>query len=281
MNKKITEKIISIALCVVSLLFVLLLLITTFGHIKNADLDNKIVKALLISLTVVFGILSGFSIAMSFRDTEKLSAVLIFKDKHSATKATVAVMKRTAVRVCKPIEEAKIRRVHIFADDVGNVKMKIDIKIYSDKTVDVTTKVKATLINTFEEVFGIEFSSIDFRIIKSKNEYLPNDADVEKRVEALKKEIVMNKPLPEDMEEAKIEDLEATKADDAAEITTIEVEADNAEEIATVEAEEAKADAEENTAVEVEADNAEEAEVQEEATEEESETKEDSDKEEK
>ncbi len=279
MNKKITEKIISIALCVVSLLFVLLLLITTFGHIKNADLDNKIVKALLISLTVVFGILSGFSIAMSFRDTEKLSAVLIFKDKHSATKATVAVMKRTAVRVCKPIEEAKIRRVHIFADDVGNVKMKIDIKIYSDKTVDVTTKVKATLINTFEEVFGIEFSSIDFRIIKSKNEYLPNDADVEKRVEALKKEIVMNKPLPEDMEEAKIEDLEAAKADDAEEITTIEVEADDAEENTAVEVE--ADDAEESTTVEVEADDAEEAEVQEEATEEESETKEDSDKEEK
>lgn len=270
MNKKITEKIISIALCVVSLLFVLLLLITTFGHIKNADLDNKIVKALLISLTVVFGVLSGFSIAMSFRDTEKLSAVLIFKDKHSATKATVAVMKRTAVRVCKPIEEAKIRRVHIFADDVGNVKMKIDIKIYSDKTVDVTTKVKATLINTFEEVFGIEFSSIDFRIIKSKNEYLPNDADVEKRVEALKKEIVMNKPLPEDVEEAKIEDLDTAKVD-----------VDDVEEVTTVEAEEAKADAEEITTVEVEADDAEEAEVQEETTEEESETKEDSDKEEK
>ncbi len=197
MNKKLTEKIVSIALCVISFMFVLLLLIVTFGHITNDDLNNKIVKGLLVSLTIIFCFLSGISIALAFKDTDKLSSVLIFKDKHSSTQATVSVMKKTAVRVCKPIEEAKIKRVNIFADDTGHVHMRVDIKIFSEKTIDVTTKVKATLITTFEDVFGIEFSSINFKVIKSKNTYQPSNAEVEKRVEELKKEITLNKPSEE------------------------------------------------------------------------------------
>lgn len=195
MNKKITEKIVSIAICIVSFIFILLLLITTFGHITNADLNNKIVKSLLLTLTFIFAALSGVSIIFAFHDNERLRNVLIFKDKESATQATVAVMKKTAVRVCKPIKEAKIKKVNILSDNYGNVKMKIDIAVLTNETVKVVTKVRATIIATFQEVFGIEFSAIDYRIVKSKNNYAPTETEVNERMEALKDSIVQTKPV--------------------------------------------------------------------------------------
>ena len=42
--KKVFDKIISITLGVISLFFVVLMLVTTFGGLEQADLDNNVVK---------------------------------------------------------------------------------------------------------------------------------------------------------------------------------------------------------------------------------------------
>lgn len=192
--KKIFEKVVTITLGVISLFFVIMMLVTAFGGLELSDFDNSIVRALLICLAVIFAVLTGLAVFAAFQDNEKLSSVVLFKNKESATKATVAVVKRTAKRVVKEIPEAKLTKVQIVADDNGNVRLKVDVKLATDATMEVVTKVRALLIDTFANVFGIEFASIDFRIVKSKNSYLPSAAAVDKRVEELKATVEINKP---------------------------------------------------------------------------------------
>lgn len=200
--KKIFEKVVTITLGVISLFFVIMMLVTAFGGLELQDFDNSIVRALLICLAVIFAVLTGLAVFAAFQDNEKLSSVMLFKNKESATKATVAVVKRTAKRVIKDIPEAKLTKVQIVADDNGNVRLKVDLKLTTDATMDVVTKVRATLIDTFANIFGIEFASIDFRIVKSKNSYVPSAAAVDKRVAELKATVEVNKPAEEAAEAA-------------------------------------------------------------------------------
>lgn len=273
MNKKVMEKIVSITLSIVCLILVVLLLITAFGHIKNSDLDNKIVKGLLVTLMLVFIALSGINIALSFKDEEKLNTVLLFKTKSSAAQATIPVMKKTAKRVCKTIEEGKIKRVNVYADDIGNVRMKIDVKIYSDDTIDVINLMRATIEKTFEEVFGVEFASIDFKITNSKNTYEPTKADVDNRVKELAETMVMNKPLEDEAPKAAAEEVQ----DEAEETQEQVVEASPAE-MDEPEAEASEEVAEEAEIVEDEAEEAEDEVAEEPEALEDEEAEEDEDK---
>lgn len=192
--KKIFEKVVTITLGVISLFFVIMMLVTAFGGLELSDFDNSIVRALLICLAVIFAVLTGLAVFAAFQDNEKLSSVVLFKNKESATKATVAVVKRTAKRVVKEIPEAKLTKVQIVADENDNVRLKVDVKLATDATMEVVTKVRALLIDTFANVFGIEFASIDFRIVKSKNSYVPSAAAVDQRVAELKATVEINKP---------------------------------------------------------------------------------------
>lgn len=202
--KKLLEKITSVALAVVSILFIALVWVVMFKPAIAADFDTSLVKAFVIILSSAFLILSGLNIYSSFVDNERLSDVLLFKDRESATKTTVGVVKKTAKRVTKNMEEAKIRKVTLYSDASGNISMNVEIKVKSDRTMDVITNVRALLIETFDEIFGIEFSAINFRVITSKNKFVPNDADVKAKVEALKATIVANKPAPGKVQTSKV-----------------------------------------------------------------------------
>ena len=185
--KKVLDKIISITLGVISLFFVVLMLVTTFGGLEQADLDNNVVKALLITLGAIFAVLTVMEIAVSFRDDEKLNAVLLYKDRDSSTKATVAVVKKTAKRVAKTMSaEAKVGKVQIVSDDAGNTRLKVDVKILTDRTEETAVRLRAILVESFKKIFGIEFASIDFRVVKSKSAYLPAEEEIKARISELK-----------------------------------------------------------------------------------------------
>lgn len=269
--KKLLEKITSVALAVVSILFIALVWVVMFKPAIAADFDTSLVKAFVIILSSAFLILSGLNIYSSFVDNERLSDVLLFKDRESATKATVGVVKKTAKRVTKNMEEAKIRKVTLYSDASGNISMNVETKVKSDRTMDVITNVRALLIETFDEIFGIEFSAINFRVITSKNKFVPNDADVKAKVEALKATIVANKPAPGKVQTSKVtghieeknesdstetlsKENEDSSEDQAQEITSEETSEEQAQEIISEENEW------EDKVIEEKAEKAEEAE---------------------
>lgn len=192
--KKLTQKIASVALAVVSMFFIILILVVMFEGIDIKEItDSKLVHALIFIMFGVFVILTTIAIWLAFVEDERLSDILLFKDRESATKATVGVVKKTAKRVCKGVEESKIRKVVLHSDSSGNVSMNVEVKIASDETMAVITRLRALLIKTFDEVFGIEFASINFKVVKSKNTFVPGDKEVQAKIEEIKASLVSNK----------------------------------------------------------------------------------------
>lgn len=186
--KKVAEKIISITLGAISLLFVVLSLVAVFGAVQTADFDNKVVHALIIILTVVFATLTGINIYLSFLENDKLRAVMLRKDGGSSTKATVAAVKSTIRRAVKPESRGKVKKVQLIVDDNGTVRLRIEVKIKADNTQEVIDKMRALIEETFRAVMNIEFQTIDFKIVNLKHGYRPDEKAVEARVAELKKQ---------------------------------------------------------------------------------------------
>ena len=177
--KKVAEKIISITLGAISLLFVVLSLVAVFGAVQTADFDNKVVHALIIILTVVFATLTGINIYLSFLENDKLRAVMLRKDGGSSTKATVAAVKSTIRRAVKPESRGKVKKVQLLVDDNGTVRLRIEVKIKADNTQEVIDKMRALIEETFRAVMNIEFQTIDFKIVNLKHGYRPDEKAVE------------------------------------------------------------------------------------------------------
>lgn len=263
--KKLFEKIISIALAIISTLFVALIIAVLAGSVETADFHNDLVAGIIITLAVIFALLTGLNMYAAFTDRNKMNSVLIFKDRGSATKVTVEVVKATARRISKQVKETKVRKVHLFTDDNGNVGMNLEVKLSTDETMEAVTLLRAMLMEQFKDVFGIEFAAIDFKVVKSKNSHLPSNKAVEEKVALLKESIVFNAPVPEATEakeepEAEVAEIQeiAASADALAEADEAVAEADEA--VAEAEAPEA---AETDEAVAEEAAEAEVAETEE------------------
>ncbi|HOB64543.1 MAG TPA: hypothetical protein PKH08_05275 [Clostridia bacterium] len=280
--RKILEKIVSIALTVIGLLFIALLLVVMFGAVGVDELDNQVVKALVIALTGVFVVLAAIMIAASFADNDKLNSILLFKDKESATKAAVTVVKSLVKKASKRVEQAKVTKVVLFGDENNNVRLVVYIKIKGNDTEAVINRVRAEIEATCDKVLEYRFAAIDFRITLVKADYKPSDSEIDAKVAAFKKEKELAErakaeALPSEVtgveeapaaEEATISELvvavEAAPADEA---VAEEVTAAADEAPAETEAVEAEVDAETQVAADTEILPAEEVAPAEEITE--------------
>ncbi len=205
--KKILEKIVAISLTVIGLLLITLLIVVMLNAIDVKELDNQLVKVLIISLSVVFAVLAGIIIAMSFSDSDRLNSIILFKDKESATKATVSVVKKMVKKAAKRVEEAKVTKVSMYGDENNDVKLAISLKICSDKTEEVIDRVRGEIMATCSKILVYDFSSIDFKVVKLKSDYVPTKDEIENTIAEYKKanEIPAVEEVKESVEEGNSE----------------------------------------------------------------------------
>lgn len=208
--KKLFEKIVSIATAVIGILFTILLLIVMFQGMDMAQLDNQLVHALMIALAIVFAILLGLSIYAAFMDTDKLSSIILFKDKESATKASMSVVKATAKKAAKQVEGAKLTKVRLIADENGNVRLKVDLKVTTENVDDTVIRVRAQVEDAFEKIYGVHFHYIDINLVKVKNDFKSDPKDIDDKVAKLKENVASTEPMADGVSHAS---LEADKAE--------------------------------------------------------------------
>ncbi len=233
--KKILEKIVAISLTVVGMLLIALLLVVMFNAIDVEEMDNQLVKVLIISLSVVFAVLAGIVIAMSFSDSDRLNSIILFKDKESATKATVSVVKKMVRKASKRVEEAKITKVSMFGDDNNDVKLAVNLKIKSEKTEEIIDRVRGEIMTTCSKILVYKFSSIDFKVVNLKSDYVPSAEEIEKTIADYRKE----NEIIKETTTVEVED-EDTSEDTSNEIVVEEKVVNTKEEKAEVEKTEAK-----------------------------------------
>jgi hypothetical protein len=185
--KKLLERIVSIALTVIGALLIALLLVVMFKAVDVKELDNQVVKILIMSLSVIFAILAALCIGAAFSDNDKLKAVLMFKDKESATKATVGVVKKLAIKAAKNVPNARVSKVLLLVDDNNNVKLRINLRVKGDDTENVINLVRAQITATIAAVLDVEFASVDFKLVGVKTSYKPDDKEIDDKVKEYKK----------------------------------------------------------------------------------------------
>lgn len=225
--KKLLEKIVTLALAFVGLLFVVLMLVLMFKPEYAQNLNNQLVHVLVIIFSGVFGILTFLNIYSAFSDAEKINSVLLFKGKESATKATISVVKKTAGLAIKQVPGAKMKKVSLYVNENNDVKMKIDIKAETEDVEELVTRVRATVVSAFEEVLGLSFAAVDFRLVKVKNAFKPDQNKIDEKIAEFKAELEAEKAAKaekeEKAEETKEEATEAVKAEVTADQVSEEV----------------------------------------------------------
>lgn len=203
--KKLFEKIVSIATAIIGTLFMILLLVVMFQGMDIRQMDNQLVHALMITLAIVFTVLLGLSIYAAFLDTDKLSSIILFKDKESATKASMSVVKSTAKKAAKAVEGAKLTKVRLIADENGNVRLKVDLKVTTENVDDTVINVRAQVEDAFEKIYGVKFHYIDINLVKVKNNFKSDQKDIDAKVAQLKDKISANEPMVDGVSRASFE----------------------------------------------------------------------------
>ncbi|MDR3186675.1 MAG: hypothetical protein LBU04_07785 [Christensenellaceae bacterium] len=198
--KKILEKIVSITLAFIALLFVILMLVVMFKPEYAENMNNALVHVLMIIFAGIFGVLTAINIISAFSDAERINNILLFKGKDSATKASISVVKKIAKVSTAQIEGAKLRKATLYVDENNDVKMKVDLKINDSDVEKIISSVRANLITTFDEVLGFRFKSIDFSVINLKNETYTPDPD---RIKIEKEKFSREQAIIKANEEAK------------------------------------------------------------------------------
>jgi len=189
--KKHFEKIISIALSGIALMFVVFLLIMIFNTDLAIEANNTMVHILFIVFASLFAVLAALSIWSAFNDHERVNQILLFKTQNGAKKASVSVIRKLAKTAVTPIASVKVGSVHVFVDETGEVYLKATVKIVPKKKDGaalakasvILEQVNAALQLEFMDVLNLEFKEIELKLIKAKHYTAPDMNQINAKVD--------------------------------------------------------------------------------------------------
>lgn len=262
--KKNLEKIFASASVVVAVILIMVLLVTAFGGITTEEFQTKLVQGLLVTLSIIYIVLSIITLVLAFIASDALKEITIRSEQAGSVRITVSVINKFVKKACAEIEGVKCQKVAIVADDYG-VRLKVNVRIVDKDVIEVETYLRTLLEDLFKGEFGFKFHSIEIKVTQLAPKYKADAAEIEakvaKKLDEMKDTEVQEASADTGADEAPaaetVEDIPAEKpvaeeptADVTAEEETPEAEAvAETEEIA--EAEEAVEAAEETPAEEI------------------------------
>jgi len=213
--KKLFERMTSITLGVMALIFIIFTLAMIFNTRVAEEANNGVVQALFGIFAFMFVALSAVNIWSAFSERDKIKQILLFKTKDSVNNASVSVIRKMAKKVVAGIECVKLRHINLFIDNNNEAIMKAAVKISAtDKegelqVAEILDKVYTALKNEYSSILGFEFKTIELKLtsIKEAKKPKPEETKVEQKTIPAKEERV--KPVELQVfaeEEATVED---------------------------------------------------------------------------
>ena len=169
------SKIFSILNIVVAVIFIVLLLLISFGLFSAADFENKVVAALLCVLAVLYLGTAAINFLGQFSTSQTIRQVLISTRQSGNVKVTKAVIKKLVADNVRTEEGVSLRGIKILATDHG-LSLLIVLKVDGRNVRQTTDYLKNLLQDVFKNLLHMQFSSIDFKIVSLKSDYVPNYA---------------------------------------------------------------------------------------------------------
>ena len=180
--KKNLEKIFASCSIVVAIILIMVLVVTAFGGIDATEFDSKLVRGLIITLAILYLVLSVITLVLIFVNSDVLKDITLRAEKGGSVRVTAQVVTKFVKTTCKQIEGVKCQKVALVSDEYG-VRLKVNVKVVDKDVLESEMYLRTLLEDVFLGEFGFKFSSIEIKVMALTPRYKADQADVQAKVE--------------------------------------------------------------------------------------------------
>lgn len=261
--KKNLEKIFASCSIVVAIILIMVLVVTAFGGIDANEFNSKLVRGLIITLAILYLVLSIISLVLIFVNSDVVKEITLRQEKGGSVRVTSNVITKLVKTTCKQVEGVKCQKVALVSDEYG-VRLKTNVKVVDKDVLEAETYLRTLLEDVFLGEFGFKFSSIEIKVMALTPKYKADQAEVQAKVEKKLAEMKAQdeKNAQNEQSEETVENAESVENAEQTEVLGGDEEvAQETEETVEGEAEEVKDESQEvakDEAIEGEVENGEE-----------------------
>ena len=261
--KKNLEKIFASCSIVVAIILIMVLVVTAFGGIDANEFNSKLVRGLIITLAILYLVLSIISLVLIFVNSDVVKEITLRQEKGGSVRVSSNVITKFVKTTCKQVEGVKCQKVALVSDEYG-VRLKTNVKVVDKDVLEAETYLRTLLEDVFLGEFGFKFSSIEIKVMALTPKYKADQAEVQAKVEKKLAEMKAQdeKNAQNEQSEETVENAESVENAEQTEVLGGDEEvAQETEETVEGEAEEAKDESQEvakDEAIEGEVENGEE-----------------------
>lgn len=180
--KKNLEKIFASCSIVVAIILIMVLVVTAFGGIDATEFDSKLVRGLIITLAILYLVLSIITLVLIFVNSDVVKDITLRAEKGGSVRVTAQVVTKFVKTTCKQIEGVKCQKVALVSDEYG-VRLKVNVKVVDKDVLESEMYLRTLLEDVFLGEFGFKFSSIEIKVMALTPRYKADQADVQAKVE--------------------------------------------------------------------------------------------------
>lgn len=180
--KKNLEKIFASCSIVVAIILIMVLVVTAFGGIDANEFNSKLVRGLIITLAILYLVLSIISLVLIFVNSDVVKEITLRQEKGGSVRVSSNVITKFVKNTCKQVEGVKCQKVALVSDEYG-VRLKTNVKVVDKDVLETETYLRTLLEDVFLGEFGFKFSSIEIKVMALTPNYKADQAEVQAKVE--------------------------------------------------------------------------------------------------
>lgn len=185
--RKLAEKIAIVAQICITFVFVLTTILYMSNVIPQNDdfANNGVLSVLLFVLGVVYLLLSAYIIYVNFAASENIRRVMLYSSSESATLTNTKVVLKIVKNCASQVGGISVKKAKIKTDENNGFVLNLRVKITADSVADPVDKLHCLLADSFKNILGITFNSINFEIVRLSSGYVPSISKAEEQADAI------------------------------------------------------------------------------------------------
>ena len=191
--RKPLEKIAMIAHAGISFIFVLLTVLILFNilplnYVEEALVVDSIVLVLVAVLAIFYAGLTVYLLYCVFNQNQLLRYVELYRDSTATVMATSKSIKKMAVENAKRQGSVKVKKIRITSDGKYGLVLKMWVVVKGSEVALTLDTLRCMCQDSFKEVLGLRFSSIDFKVEKIIGQHQPDIETAREQAKTLEAE---------------------------------------------------------------------------------------------
>ena len=187
------QKIALVAHACISFVFVLLTVLILFNFLPLNFLDgslvvDSIVLVLVSILVICYVALTAYLLYTNFSQQQMLKYVELYRDSTATVMATSKTIKKLVASNAQLVGGIKIEKVRIGTDGKYGVVLIVWVQVSSEQVSYTLDTLRCLCEDTFLQVLGLRFSSIDFKVEKIEGSYQPSVQTAQQQAKTLQAE---------------------------------------------------------------------------------------------